>query len=65
MKTSDVCKIWLACTSVLPACLRWRKKSGTIQTGDTTYYKSLIPEAKQGLLKNVSMIANMQFCFPK
>jgi len=31
------------------------------QTGDTTYYKSLIPEAKQGLLKNMSMIANMQF----
>lgn len=31
--------------------------------GDTTYYKSLIPEAKQGLLKNVSMIANMNFAF--
>ena len=31
------------------------------QTGDTTYYKTLIPEAKQGLLKNVDMIANMQF----
>src|SRR3954463_14468394 len=28
---------------------------------DTTYYKSLIPEVKQGLLKNMSMIANMQW----
>src|SRR6188768_4443441 len=32
-----------------------------MQTGDTTYYKSLIPEEKQGLLKNMSMIANMRF----
>jgi hypothetical protein len=31
------------------------------QTGDTTYYKTLIPEEKQYLLKNMSMIANMQF----
>lgn len=31
------------------------------QTGDTTFYKTIIPEAKQGLLKNVDMIANMQF----
>jgi len=31
------------------------------QGGDTTYYKTLIPEEKQGLLKNVSMIANMRF----
>lgn len=30
---------------------------------DTTYYKAIIPEAKQGLLKNVSMIANMNFAF--
>lgn len=29
--------------------------------GDTTYYKTLIPEAKQGLLKSVSVIANMNF----
>ena len=33
------------------------------QAGDTTYYKTLIPEEKQGLLKNVSMIANMRFAF--
>lgn len=31
------------------------------QTGDTTRYQTIIPEAKQGLLKNMSMIANMQF----
>jgi hypothetical protein len=31
------------------------------QSGDTTTYKTIIPEVKQGLLKNVSMIANMQF----
>ena len=31
------------------------------QTGDTSYYKTLIPEEKQGLLKNMSMIANMRF----
>lgn len=31
--------------------------------GDTTYYKTLIPEAKQGLLKNMTMIANMNFAF--
>ncbi len=28
---------------------------------DTTYYKTLIPETKQGLLRNVSVIANMNF----
>jgi hypothetical protein len=32
-----------------------------MQTGDTTYYKTLIPEEKQGLLRNMSMIANMRF----
>lgn len=31
------------------------------QTGDTLYYPSLIPEEKQGLLRNMSMIANMRF----
>src|SRR5205085_11790150 len=31
------------------------------QTGDTTYYKSLIPIEKQRLLSRMSMIANMQF----
>ncbi len=31
------------------------------QVGDTTYYKTLIPEDKQGLLKNMSLIANTRF----
>ena len=31
------------------------------QVGDTTYYKTLIPEEKQGLLKNMSLIANTRF----
>src|SRR3954471_20475811 len=31
------------------------------QAGDTVRYKTLIPEVKQGLLKNMSMIANMRF----
>ena len=38
----------------------WAQKQER-QMGDTTYYKTLIPEAKQGLLKNVSVIANMNF----
>ncbi|HWA33979.1 MAG TPA: porin [Cyclobacteriaceae bacterium] len=33
------------------------------QIGDTTYYKTLIPETKQTLLRNMSMIANMNFAF--
>lgn len=44
---------------LLPSLLYAQKKEQ--QTGDTTRYKTLIPEAKQGLLKNVSMIANMNF----
>lgn len=31
------------------------------QAGDTTYYKTLIPETKQTLLRSISMIANMRF----
>src|SRR6187551_215523 len=42
--------------------LVWAQKQER-QTGDTTYYKSLIPEAKQGLLRNVNVIANMNFAF--
>jgi hypothetical protein len=34
-----------------------------MQTSETAKYTSLIPEAKQGLLKNMSMIANMNFAF--
>ena len=39
----------------------WGQK--TERQMDTTFYKSMIPEAKQGLLKNVSVIANMNFAF--
>jgi len=42
--------------------LVWAQKQER-QMGDTTYYKTLIPETKQGLLKNMSMIANMNFAF--
>ena len=44
---------------LLPATLLAQHKER--QAGDTTYDKTLIPEEKQGLLKNVSMIANMRF----
>jgi len=44
---------------LLPSVLMAQVKER--QAGDTTYYKTLIPETKQGLLKNVSMIANMRF----
>jgi len=33
------------------------------QMGDTTRYKTLIPETKQTLLRNMTMIANMNFAF--
>lgn len=46
---------------MLPTIM-WAQKQER-QMGDTTYYKTLIPEAKQGLLKNMSMIANMNFAF--
>jgi hypothetical protein len=51
--------IWLLVLLFLPALLFAQKQEP--QVGDTTYYKTLIPEEKQGLLKNVSMIANMRF----
>jgi len=50
---------WVLVFLILPS-LVWAQKQER-QMGDTTYYPSLIPEAKQGLLKNVSMIANMNF----
>ncbi len=49
--------LWILVVLLLPSVL-WAQEP---QTGDTTYYKTLIPEAKQGLLKNVDIIANMQF----
>jgi hypothetical protein len=50
---------WLLLVLLLPSML-WAQKQER-QVGDTTYYKTLIPEEKQGLLKNVSVIANMNF----
>jgi len=46
---------------VLPSMV-WAQKQER-QMGDTTFYKTLIPETKQTLLKNMSMIANMNFAF--
>lgn len=54
--------LWFLLILLPPGLLQAQKKQER-QTGDTTYYKTLIPEAKQGLLKNVSMIANMNFAF--
>lgn len=53
------CKIWILALLFLPPALMAQVKEP--QMGDTTYYKTLIPEEKQNLLKNMSMIANMRF----
>jgi hypothetical protein len=52
---------WILLFLVLPSMV-WAQKQER-QMGDTTYYKTLIPGTKQTLLKNVSMIANMNFAF--
>jgi hypothetical protein len=52
-------KIWILVLLFLPPAIMAQVKEP--QMGDTTYYKTLIPEEKQGLLKNMSMIANMRF----
>jgi hypothetical protein len=52
---------WLLLFLVMPTLMYAQKTER--QIGDTTYYKTLIPETKQSLLKNVSMIANMNFAF--
>jgi hypothetical protein len=54
-------KIWILAFLLLPNLLFAQKTE--LQVGDTTFYKSLIPIDKQGLLKNMSMIANMRFGF--
>lgn len=54
-------KIWVLVLLLLPSVLVAQVKER--QAADTTYYKTLIPEEKQGLLKNVSMIANMRFAW--
>jgi len=51
--------IWILLLLLLPAALQAQVKEP--QAGDTTYYKTLIPEEKQNLLKNMSMIANTRF----
>jgi hypothetical protein len=50
---------WFLLFLLMPSILSAQKQER--QMGDTTYYKTLIPEAKQGLLKNVNVIANMNF----
>jgi hypothetical protein len=52
---------WLLLFLLLPTLL-WAQKQER-QVGDTAQYKTLIPEVKQGLLKNVSVIANMNYAF--
>jgi hypothetical protein len=52
-------KIWILAFLFQPVLILAQEHE--LQTGDTTWYKTLIPEDKQGLLKNVSMIAHMQF----
>ena len=53
-------KKWLFLLVLFPVFI-WGQKQEA-QTDDPPY-KTLIPEEKQGLLKNVSMIANMNFGF--
>lgn len=52
---------WILLFLVLPSMVLAQKQER--QMGDTTYYKTLIPATKQTLLRNVSMIANMNFAF--
>lgn len=52
-------KIWIILLLLLPSALMAQVQEP--QSDDTTYYKTLIPEEKQGLLKNMSMIANTRF----
>ena len=62
MKTFNS-KAWLLILFLLPSLLMAQFKEP--QTGggalDTIRYKTIIPEPKQGLLKNMDMIANMRF----
>lgn len=51
---------WIFLSLVLPSAA-WAQKQE--RQMDTTYYKALIPEAKQTLLKNVNVIANMNYAF--
>ena len=53
-------KIFILLLLFLPSALMAQEVKER-QAGDTTNYKTLIPETKQSLLKNMSMIANMRF----
>ena len=53
-------KVFILLLLLLPSFLRAQEVKER-QAGDTTYYNTLIPETKQTLLKNMSMIANMRF----
>ena len=55
-------KTWILALLLLPSVLKAQEVKER-QAGDTTYYNTLIPETKQTLLKNMSMIANMRFAF--
>jgi hypothetical protein len=54
-------RFWVLVFILAPILLHAQKQER--QTGDPTKYRTLIPEEKQALLKNVSMIANMNFAF--
>lgn len=58
MKSRYFILLFLTIMFVAPAI---RAQKTELQVGDTTYYRTLIPAEKQGLLKNMSMIANMRF----
>jgi hypothetical protein len=55
-KLLTTCALFL-CAAVPLGMMAQHKE---MQTGDTAVYKTLIPETKQSLLKNMSMIANMR-----
>jgi hypothetical protein len=57
-------KAWLLILFLLPVTLMAQfpeQQTGGGSPGDTVRYKTIIPEPKQGLLKNMDMIANMRF----
>jgi len=51
---------WIVLVFLIPTIAVAQK---TERQMDTAAYRTMIPEAKQGLLKNMSMIANMNFAF--
>ena len=62
MKTFNS-KAWLLILFLLPVSLlaQFPEPQTGGGAGDTVRYKTIIPEPKQGLLKNMDMIANMRF----